>query len=95
MNPSPGPWRWRLNGGDGDVWALDDADGNPIVGPGGLNYITVASEERSLIAAAPEMREMLLKLEWTDEFQPMCPCCSWPERHQPGCALASLLDRIR
>lgn len=56
----------------------------------------------ALIAAAPEMREMLLKLETHGEFN-SCVFCGYmqsksgPHKHNEdvGCTLGTLLERIR
>lgn len=101
VNPSPGPWRPTSRGSeirfvdandeDTGVWCADTAG---------------AKDNVMLIAAAPEMREMLLKLEWAgreeaiDEMADdlhVCPACGFRkgEKFHARCEFAALLERIR
>lgn len=101
MNPSPGPWRW-------DVYNnLIDAEGTEVAGDPGEGGHGVSVENRddqALIAVAPEMRDMLLKLEWSkpDTYDQggECPECGAGAAykfcvHTNDCHLAALLERIR
>lgn len=109
MKPSPGPWKWDDDFDEGYV--LWDATGNLVLATyeaiGHADSQTAERKDlRALVAAAPEMREMLLKLEWSgNQSLACCPKC---ERRPPSkydkvpslghahdCALAALLDRIR
>ncbi len=105
MNPSPGPWRW-LNG-HWDLSALLSAKGEELVRASSTGDIHVYNDDdKALIAAAPEMREMLLKLEWQhdDDYTFCCVCQAGrrddsrskkPLTHETGCTLGALLERIR
>lgn len=91
MNPSPGPWRWEE---DGIEAHLSDSTGASFLRSDG----DIKSDNATLIAAAPEMREMLLSLEEGDDD--LCPWChhnvrSDGEGHLDVCGLALLLERIR
>lgn len=112
MNPSPGPWRWGKNEHcscrDHKDVILDAAGAEVVGGTSGHcgDAVQVGDDDGELIQAAPEMREMLLKLEWQrdDDFA-YCATCSAGRRddsrskkpltHEAGCALAALLERIR
>lgn len=99
MKPSPGPWRAHnvaTLDSRGAAWAdvVVDGDGRIVA-----EMCSVPGDDAALIAAAPEMRAALLKLEWEGnaEVTSACPVCHHaPQRgHQVGCALAALLERIR
>lgn len=91
--------------------ALVSADDQSVIKGGSAGDFHVYKEDdKALIASAPEIRDMLLKLEWA-------PCddgCGWvcqdctayktpsvgePRpgygQHYPACALAVLLGRLR
>lgn len=109
MNPSPGPWKltrqltgasvgYSVIGADGQrVFALGLNGEEPAYPP-----MTVV-DNAALVVAAPEMREMLIRLEWVvgSKGGRYCPDnqCGIPEatdaKHRNGCALAALLERIR
>lgn len=95
MNPSPGPWRWVSDEENEAHSGLFAANGNPVLD---CDLAAWSDDDEALLAAAPEMREMLLKLEWmgdTNEEHDICPCCALFKVHSSGCALAALLERIR
>lgn len=96
---SPGPWRWAgfaLYGNDGD------ATGFCFDVPSEA-YTEESKSNFRLIAAAPEMLELLRDLEWSGE-EGSCPSChsegvspvGFPANrpHRPDCKLAALLARI-
>lgn len=92
MKPSPGPWRWKNHRlWDADGWAvIDDRK------PKGAGVRTDVIDDRTLISLAPEMREMLLRLEWVDVDRavPHCPVC-FEGKGGYICSLGALLERIR
>lgn len=70
----------------------------------------IENKDARIREAAPEMREMLLKLEWVDyDDIEVCPICgaskedNWdyekqcvlPPKHINACALGALLERLR
>jgi hypothetical protein len=96
---SPGPWRWAiesessncLHGADGSYVATFDGESDPATDRG----------NRALLAAAPEMLDLLHRLEWRSddgdgEDTPLdsCGICGGVLRHRPHCELAALLARI-
>jgi hypothetical protein len=96
MNPSPGPWKLVPPTNDVAATYIADRNGNAILG----------GDDLTLIAAAPEMREMLLRLEWAGRDQagredadpiPCCPICAARpgEKIHARCRLGALLERIR
>ncbi len=114
MKPSPGPWRWDKNPYDFDCSDLEDANGKEVAGnpgEGGWGIAIGNPDDRALIALAPEMREMLMGLEWVDDDDiPRCPMCGasredtgWnfeeqkplPPRHDDKCPLVALLEKLR
>ncbi len=107
MNPSPGPWSWDaeqhslnvLRASNGVSVAMLDVRVTP-------EGAAAEVSDRALIALAPEMREMLLKLEWQhDEDMTFCCVCYAARRdgsrskkplvHEADCALAALLEKLR
>jgi hypothetical protein len=100
MNHSPGPWNWGYYD-DQDLIepeALCQRNGSRI----GVFSDHLSEDDAKLIAAAPRMREMLLKLEWAGGDPPGggCPECGdahaqRPKAHRPDCELASLLEPLR
>lgn len=102
---SPGPWRWDadersrnvLRAADGDTIATYD---EAYLKPRGA--VDIAN--RALLASAPELLEMLRKLEWVKDEECTagdglsCPCCGWVKHttgHAPDCRLSELLGRLK
>jgi hypothetical protein len=109
MKHSPGPWKWERSKGDPEVGMVYDADGNEVtVGHCGCcfpgdEHCTKA--DGMLIAAAPEMLELLRGVEWLGNRRagPACPWCAGSHPlagrlvmsgHGPDCQLAALLARV-
>lgn len=108
MKPSPGPWRWVK--GHWDLLGLfSRAAGEEkcVLQAGSSQDIHAYNmDDAALIALAPEMREMLLRLEWSgtdapldDDLPPIpsCPLCGARkgEKLHVRCTLGALMDRIR
>ncbi len=102
--PSPGPWKWvpfvNWDGG------LQAADGTYVIGNDETDNTPDNPHDATIIAAAPRMREMLLRLEWTGwlgiDDGPGCPVCSGSKPddminggHAPDCELSALLKDLR
>lgn len=83
MPHTPGPWTWTEGWGSSDI--INGVLGpdrqvvvDPIDGDGDPAFICKPEDIR-LIAAAPEMYELLRDMEFHvmchDRWEPMCPCC--------------------
>ncbi len=97
MNCTPGPWSWTY----GQSVHLFSGEGRQLLEvQRGAAWNATADDQR-LIAAAPRMREALLKLEWSgrglsgDPY--VCPSCGLARefQHGPDCELAALLEDLR
>ena len=103
MKPSPGPWAWEVPGHEAEA-TLVDSMGGVVMGTQDI----VRPDDQVIIALAPEMRDTLLRLEWSGSV-PLyesdgCPSCHGAQDpdssadtvgHEAGCAFASLLDKLR
>lgn len=112
MNPSPGPWRLNRIISDGAVrYSLRDSGSAEVFSlrlHEGVPNPMMPADNIAIIACAPEMREMLLKLEWQydDEYDmDFCAICNEsrkrdsrskkPLAHAHDCPLGALLERLR
>lgn len=115
-SPGPWTWKWQWPAGatepvdDEPSDDLMDSEGESV-GVQASDYVfqkvLVMGKEKGpygdnlrLIAAAPRMREMLLRLEWAgNESVGTCPECGRRARpghaHASDCELASLLGGLR
>lgn len=91
---SPDPWRLYLND---EIIAADDTC---VARKHWDVHKENGTEARwradaALICAAPEMLELLRRLEWKGEDGvPVCPDCGEMSKHGEGCELAALLARL-
>ena len=100
VKPSPGPWAWGNEVPSGDQSILD-AKGMRVIDA--VNEGPVCCEnpdDGMLLALAPEMREMLLKLEWSDQTAGDSWCHECFNLREVGhvasdCRLAALLEKLR
>lgn len=101
MNPSPGPWHPTQCGNE--IRLVDANDETTDVW---IEDTVGAKDNLILVALAPEMRDMLLKLEWSaydgSAGVGYCPNCKAVEPlelgggdHDSHCALAALLEKLR
>jgi endogenous inhibitor of DNA gyrase (YacG/DUF329 family) len=91
--PSPGPWKWVpfLNWDGG----LQAADGTYVIGNDETDNTPDNPHDAALIALAPTMREMLLRI---DDQRPSvhCPICGATGfAHAEDCELAALTEKLR
>ena len=90
MKHSPGPWHWEAGPNDSELLGLQAADG-----PMG---IVVANQRtannRDLIAAAPELLELLRKIE-DEQHMTFCVSCNLHAHHSEDCKFAEILDRLK
>lgn len=102
MKPSPGPWRWVK--GYWDLLGLFSQAGGEercVLQAGSSQDIhSYNADDAALIAAAPEMREMLLWLDLSfsreREEHKLHPCvCASGNEPCRWCAFDALLERIR
>lgn len=93
------PWRW-----DGaEPRSLLDGDGFVILSNDMIDLPD--AKTLALIAAAPELLEVLRSVEWSsqDDWGSICPSCQGGEHaadgdaagHRGGCKLAALLERLK
>ena len=100
---SPGPWKWTEGDMEADYEgrALIAADGSPVLYDGEYNQGSNNPANDPLIAAAPEMLELLRELARLPHSG-RCPICSATEfdefgekqGHSEGCKLGALLKRF-
>ena len=59
----------------------------------------ISKANACLIAAAPEMYELLTNIEWCDSGEyhlPYCPCCgNYDDKHADDCKLQEVLKKAR
>lgn len=107
---TPGPWWWDYHDEDGNEVRTDPGGlGHGLVSEAGglavyFESVRVPDEtalaNKRLIAAAPELLEMLRRLEWHTgdggEGTPLdwCGICGGMLMHRPACELAALLARL-
>jgi hypothetical protein len=100
MNPSPGPWRWAPNSSGSKDAVIVDSNGGEVArgyeGEGG-DWVVAEPDDAALIALAPEMREMLLKLEGAmlGDGGDACAWCSEFQHSPKDCEFAALLEKLR
>lgn len=99
MNPSPGPWMWQRD--LGQERNLMDAACRCVL----VSNPSPEHDDAALIASAPEMRDLLLRLEYSSNVGALaiCAACAAPEglphetepfTHAP-CSVGAVLERIR
>jgi hypothetical protein len=99
---SPGPWQLAETDDPGACGGkrrvITSADNIEIMDD--LDYYPnapVSDADWHMIAAAPEMRELLTELEWsgTSYFDggSQCPSCGGYPTHEDGCQLARVLRK--
>ena len=88
---SPGPWSWGAGAGK---WVLCDANDKRMIS---FHEWSIEPGDMSLIAAAPELAEMLSELQFGSGNGDSCSYCSRRERdgHTPECRLGRLLGRVK
>lgn len=102
MTHTPGPWKAGVS--EYKVYSVPRPEDDEIA----RVYGDTREEQRSnaaLIAAAPELLEMLRKLQWfrDDDGTQICPSCNAYGngfvddiiRHKPDCKLSALLQKAR
>jgi hypothetical protein len=107
MPHTPGPWTWpsepsasRADGGETILGNLQSPDGGSVLHIDYCDHVISAYEfaDARLIAAAPEMYELLKELEWMvwkkDTLQNVCAICKNVETHSPDCRLAAVLKAV-
>jgi hypothetical protein len=97
MKPIDLPWKTKQR-----IMGLFLYDTNDRMVACPINDRTDKETNARLIVAAPEMLAMLERLEWSGEADVMgermtfCPVCEVGyDRHDDGCDLGNLLQRIR
>ena len=97
---SSGPWKVDPPIG-AEHTEVRDNDGRRIAVVAGSYPMRAKTEDANahLIAAAPEMYEILSHLEWIDDSDyhlPSCPCCRrHAKTHADDCKLHAALEKAR
>jgi len=98
MSHTPGPW--EVSRGAGSDPLSIEAPAKTIAHVKHATDMQTTDANAHLIAAAPEMLEMLEELEWcalNSWDQPICPSClrGISHGHYSTCPLATLLKKAR